>query len=927
MKTADDIALIREARRTAARQPRMLITDELREPDEPIARTPRQRRNEPAGKRGNKAPVDDGAADRRRRTILGVLLVTFSTLLVLAIISYARVDQANAEIKPGELVGVFTGDDAVRVKFDVTQNWLGLLGAMVANFFILGTVGWFSLAVPALIATWGVALIRNTADRKLAIITSYVLLGATMLATFVGTLQHMWWFQGIPGELSGGIGQFLSTVLSRLIGTAGAAVLLAGTGLVLFIVAFDHDLHRTMLRVKLLIDTMKDKLADAKARRAEAAEEKAAAAGSVKEAPVATASIEDEYDEEPARVVRKQQRMTLKPEEPKIRRPAIAKQPPPPLPTQLVIPINESPVFNDDAKKRFVEQQNDDGPAATTPPVATPEPVQDVVNDTPVAEAIPAAADAAVDAGVDESDEKPGLTLRVQETEAVEEVEEGTVADFEDGDEEIDYTPPAIDLLAPGEIETATITDEELKEHAHILQQKLATFNVIIEDVQVTPGPVVTLYEFVPAAGIKIAQIENLQDDIALAMKARGIRIIAPIPGKGTVGVEIPNDKAATVRLRNLIGAPVFRDSTAALPLALGMTTIGEPMPADLATMPHLLIAGATGSGKSVGINSMILSILYKRHPSDVKFIIVDPKKIELSIYRQLRNHFLAVCPDVNEDIITTPQNAVIALKSVELEMERRYDLLAKAGVRHLTDYNERIVSGRLKSTPASPHKKLPYLVVVIDELADLMITAAHEVEEPIARLAQLARAVGIHLLVATQRPSVDVITGVIKANFSSRIAYAVASRIDSRTILDGSGAEQLLGRGDMLFLNSNSPKPIRLQNPLVTTEEIDAVVGYISAQPGYRHPYMLPSVVDKKRSTAAASSGGRDELFDEAARLVVRHQQGSVSLLQRRLKVGYSRAARLVDELEMAGIVGPFDGSKARQVLIDDEETLEAQL
>jgi S-DNA-T family DNA segregation ATPase FtsK/SpoIIIE len=342
--------------------------------------------------------------------------------------------------------------------------------------------------------------------------------------------------------------------------------------------------------------------------------------------------------------------------------------------------------------------------------------------------------------------------------------------------------------------------------------------------------------------------------------------------------------------------------------------------------MPHLLIAGSTGSGKSVGINTMLLSILYKRHPSDVKFIIIDPKKIELSTYKQLRYHFLAVCPDINEDIITTPQNAVIALKSVELEMERRYDLLAKAGVRHITDYNERIVSGRLQSVPGALHRKLPYIVVVIDELADLMITAAREVEEPIARLAQLARAVGIHLLVATQRPSVDVITGVIKANFSSRIAYAVASGIDSRTILDGRGAEQLLGRGDMLFLNSNAPKPIRLQNPLVTTEEIDAVVAYIAAQPGYSHPFMLPSVVDKKRASTE-SDGGRDDLFEEAARLVVRHQQGSVSLLQRRLKVGYSRAARIVDELEMAGIVGPFDGSKARQVLIEDEDTLEAQL
>lgn len=929
LKPSEDIALIREARRTASRQPRVLITDEMREPDAPVGKSSRAKRGEATSPRG-KAPLDDGHDDRRRRAVLGVLLITASLLCTLAIVSYARIDQANAEIKPGEFVGVFTGDDAVRVKFDVTQNWLGLLGAVIANFFINGTIGFASLAVPVLIALWGLALIRNTIGRQLALITSYTLIGATMFATLVGTLQHMYWFSGIPGELSGGIGQFLSTVLSHLIGVAGATVLLAGVGLVLFIVAFDHDIHRTLLRLTLLFNTLRAKFADIRARRAEA---KAAAAEEATEAPVATTiptsadSLED--NEEPARMMRKQstrgKRPEVRPEDPLIKRPVAARSA---SIMQLVIPIEDTPVLTDAAKKKFVENQNSETPAAK--PVAvqeqTPEQPKPIVRDVAAEEnpmmAVYADGEEEMEAPVDE--DKPALTLRVQEAEQLEAVEEDVVAEFTD--EEIDYTPPSIDLLAPGEIETTTISDEELKQHAHILQQKLATFNVMIEDVQVTPGPVVTLYEFVPAAGIKISQIESLQDDIALAMKAKGIRIIAPIPGKGTVGVEIPNDKATTVRIRALIGTPVFRDSTAALPLALGLTTIGEPMPVDLATMPHLLIAGATGSGKSVGINSMILSILYKKHPADVKFVIIDPKKIELSTYRQLKNHFLAVCPDVNEDIITTPQNAVIALKSVELEMERRYDLLAKAGVRHITDYNERVLSGRLKPTPDAMHRKMPYLVVVIDELADLMITAAHEVEEPIARLAQLARAVGIHLLVATQRPSVDVITGVIKANFSSRIAYAVASRIDSRTILDGSGAEQLLGKGDMLYLSSNSPNAIRLQNPLVTTDEIDAVVAHIAAQPGFSSPYRLPSVIEKKRNTQSTDDS-RDDLFNEAARLVVRHQQGSVSLLQRRLKVGYSRAARIVDELEMAGILGPFDGSKARQVLIEDEDTLEAQL
>jgi S-DNA-T family DNA segregation ATPase FtsK/SpoIIIE len=342
--------------------------------------------------------------------------------------------------------------------------------------------------------------------------------------------------------------------------------------------------------------------------------------------------------------------------------------------------------------------------------------------------------------------------------------------------------------------------------------------------------------------------------------------------------------------------------------------------------MPHVLIAGATGMGKSVGINTIIASLLYRLHPSELKFILVDPKKIELSLYEKLKNHYLAVSPDIDEKIITQPQNAVIALKSCVIEMERRYDLLASAGVRHVTDYNIRFKEGRLKAkdTEILKHRYLPYIVVIVDELADLMMTTAKEVEESIARIAQLARAVGIHLVLATQRPSVDVITGVIKANFPSRIAYAVSSKIDSRTILDGSGAEQLIGRGDMLYLSSSSPKPIRIQNAFISTQEVEDIVEHIGKQKGYSKMYELPSALEKKKGSNSGGGGDRDELFEEAARIIVRHQQGSVSLLQRRLSVGYSRAARLVDQLEDAGIVGPFDGSKAREVIIEDESQLE---
>jgi DNA segregation ATPase FtsK/SpoIIIE, S-DNA-T family len=521
----------------------------------------------------------------------------------------------------------------------------------------------------------------------------------------------------------------------------------------------------------------------------------------------------------------------------------------------------------------------------------------------------------------------PGdLPMEIKEAVQEEEVDYDERKKAEPEEEEIDYVFPSVELLDTVRA-AENVDDEELKSNAELLRSKLADFGVAIESVAVTPGPVVTLYEIVPATGVKISRIESLQDDIALALKAKGIRIIAPIPGKGTVGVEIPNHNPSLVTIRSVINSTKFRDSKATLPLAMGKTISGEVYVDDLAKMPHLLIAGATGSGKSVGVNTIITSLLYRLHPSDLKFAIIDPKKIELTLYSALRKHYLLVSPDIDEEIVTSANNAVLLLKGIELEMDRRYDFLASAGVRNISDYNERLKSGRLVSTETMKHRKLPYIVVIVDELADLMITAAREVEEPIARLAQLARAVGIHLVVATQRPSVDVITGVIKANFPARVAYQVASKTDSRTILDMNGADQLLGNGDMLYLPAASPKPIRIQNAFISSDEVERVTNHIGKQKGYNHPTTSPSVLENRKSAASGTGGSRDELFEEAARIIVRHQQGSVSLLQRRLKVGYSRAARLVDELEAAGIVGPFDGSKAREVRCESEAELEALL
>ena len=494
-------------------------------------------------------------------------------------------------------------------------------------------------------------------------------------------------------------------------------------------------------------------------------------------------------------------------------------------------------------------------------------------------------------------------------------------------EENIDFELAGLDLLSPAPEENIKVAEAELKRNAELLKEKLKLFDIEIEDISVTPGPVVTLYEIVPAPGVKISKIVGLENDIALALSAKGIRIIAPIPGKGAIGVEIPNAEAALVNARSVLSK--IYDSKAELPLALGKTISGDVYLADLALMPHLLIAGSTGSGKSVGINMIICSILFSKHPSDIKFILVDPKKIELSFYNKLRRHYLAVSPDLDEEIITAPQNAVLMLKSVEIEMEKRYDRLAKAGVRNIVDYNKKISDKTLRprDTETIKHHHLPYLVVIIDELADLMITAGKDVEEPITRLAQLARAVGIHLVLATQRPSVNVITGVIKANFSSRIAYQVATKIDSRTVLDMNGAEQLLGRGDMLFQPTGSPKPIRMQNAFITTEEVEKITNHIYSQPAFSKPYFLPSIYDKKKGSSSGFISDLDPMFEEAARVIVRHQQGSVSLLQRKLKLGYSRAARIVDQLEEAGIVGPNDGSKARHVIIENEEQLETIL
>jgi S-DNA-T family DNA segregation ATPase FtsK/SpoIIIE len=483
------------------------------------------------------------------------------------------------------------------------------------------------------------------------------------------------------------------------------------------------------------------------------------------------------------------------------------------------------------------------------------------------------------------------------------------------------YQFPSVDLLIDDMFES-TVSREELLENARLLEKTLGNFGVKATVKKVVEGPVITLYAVQPAEGVKINQIVSLSDDLALALRAKGIRMIAPIPGEAAIGIEIPNRHPSTVYFRSIVKSEKFINSTDNLVLGMGKTISGEIFCADLSKMPHLLIAGSTGSGKSVGINTIIASILYRVPPSDVKFVLIDPKKLELTLYAKLKDHYLAICPELDEIVITHPQNAILILRSVVNEMDERYDKLAHLGVRDIVSYNKKITDYREKGETSEEYRHLPYLIVVIDELADLILTAAREVEEPITRLAQMARAVGIHLIVATQRPSVDILTGLIKANFPTRIAYQVATRPDSKVILDMYGSEKMIGNGDMLFLPPGTGKPIRLQNPLITTEEVDRVIKHIRKQPKFP-TYELKLI----RNASSVGPGSvkafeRDELFEQAKEIVVRYQQGSISLLQRKLKIGYARGARLVDELEEAGIVGPGQGSKARDVLISSFNT-----
>ncbi len=810
-----------------------------------------------------KPDEDQPVLARNKKKLLGFFLMIFSVFLLLSLISYSRYDQAVLNYKFSDLFKVFSSDS----DFRGTNNLVGITGAYLADFFINNTLGIFSAIFPVIIFVWGFSYFKRISFRQMISSFNFLIIAGLILSAFFGVLRARFDSFSNTYEISGAIGDYLGEGVGRLLGGIGGIIFLFAAFMVLIILAFNIDLEKVTAFLKNLILNRTRRTAKIKINRPEDEEKNLQ---KIKELREDNKKKKKKGEDES--LVTENMMSEEEQEQTRIR------------------------IIRNDTGQEFLRNDKKEKSKQID---------EDIIQKSEIKK---------VDL------EKTG---EMPERDTDYELDEKLPDPW---DEKINFKKAGLELLDPAPAEDFKVAEEELTRNAELLREKLKLFDIEIQDISVTPGPVVTLYEIVPAPGVKISKIVSLENDIALALAARGIRIIAPIPGKSAIGVEIPNAEASLVNARSVLTKVI--DSKLELPMAFGKTINGEVFITDLSKMPHLLIAGSTGSGKSVGINMIISSLLYTKEPAEVKLIMIDPKKIELSFYNKLRRHYLAVSPDLDEEIITSPQNAVLVLKSVEIEMEKRYDRLAKAGVRNIVDYNKKVSDPKKRphDTDEIKHHYLPYLIVIIDELADLMITAGKEVEEPIARLAQLARAVGIHLVLATQRPSVNVITGVIKANFSARIAYQVATKIDSRTILDMNGAETLLGKGDMLFLPTGQPKPIRIQNAFISTDEVERVTNYVYSQPGYSRPYFLPSIYEKKKDSSGFL-GDLDPMFEDAARVIVRHQQGSVSLLQRRLKLGYSRAARIVDQLEEAGIVGPNDGSKARTVLVENEEQLETIL
>ena len=835
-------------------------------------------------KKSEKMPKDKGskpqktnkkeASDGRVKRIIGIMFICLAVFLFLALISY--------------LVSFFSGHhqefgyQIFSEKVNI-ENRTGRAGIFLAQTLIKESFGlgaFFFVYLLTLIGLW----LTETSKIKMWSIWKYALLSLVWLPLFFALIAVSAPKCAIFG---GAVGMRLNTLLTNYVGRVGVIIILA----FLFLVFAVYQFNLTLNYFKDLREKREDErrhqaaiLAEQRIREElERERENTTDFGE----DIDPGSIDDDEDEGTHL---------------------------PPVTSFTKDPSFEIVTHSGNQKENVLihpKEESDDKEITLDPNVTT-------TNETKAQIAVPQKSE----------NEAEKVELVIEDTPTEETVEKGKDVErhtidtpFDPRYELRDYKFPTLDMLNDYGGKKAEIDNAELEANKNKIVETLGNYGIAIDKIKATIGPTVTLYEIVPAAGIRISKIKNLEDDIALSLAALGIRIIAPIPGKGTIGIEVPNSKPETVSMRSVLSSEKFQNSKYALPCAIGKTISNETYVFDLAKMPHILMAGATGQGKSVGLNAIVASLLYSKHPSELKFVMVDPKKVELTLYNRIERHYLAKLPDSEDAIITDVKKVVRTLNSLCIEMDQRYDLLKAAECRNIIEYNEKFKARRL--LPTEGHRFLPYIVLVVDEFADLIMTAGREVEAPIARIAQLARAVGIHLIIATQRPSVNIITGSIKANFPARIAFRVISQVDSKTILDQSGANQLIGRGDMLLSTGNDL--VRLQCAFIDTPEVERVTDFIGSQRGYPEPFLLPEVPEEEGEGADIEDDGeRDSLFEEAARIVVQTQQGSTSMIQRKLKLGYNRAGRIIDQLEAAGIVGPFSGSKSREVKVGTEAALE---
>ncbi|MDX2285007.1 MAG: DNA translocase FtsK [Bacteroidia bacterium] len=840
----------------------------------------------------------DPASQDQARKLLGWFLVFASVISLIACISYyftGNADQSLAE----------AGTEAEAQ----VQNWLGFAGAWIAELLVRRGFGIFSFLILLYALFGGLVLLENDYYQHLVRVLKYVAFTVFFGSFFFAYIEIL--SGSVRFDLGGGFGVTLNFWLFRYLGKIGVAFLILFLLVVFLVINFNAE-----LRASQLLSTLRHaRMSPAELTR------KASELLARRQEPPASKNRPAKFRPQP-------------PAQPQAGQPEPPVQPRDPAPRPRPVPQAAPPLPQPESGQQLnldITLKPERPPDRVPPPADGPDLELIIETSEPDRPVPPARLEQVGDDNIGKvlgaGDDKYQKIVPEEDLE-VEDADEILETDVYDPTQELsEYERPPFELLEDhGGGRGREVNREELETNKNKILRTLEDYGIKIVSIKATIGPTVTLYEIVPAPGIRISKIKNLEDDIALSLAALGIRIIAPIPGKGTIGIEVPNSNPEIVSLRSVLTTEKFISSKSELPVALGRTISNEVFVADLNRMPHLLIAGATGQGKSVGLNTVIASLLYKKHPAEVKFILIDPKKVEMSLYQPLLNHFLALLPEQgDEGIVTDVRDAVKILKSLCIEMDQRYDLLKRAHVRNLREYNQKFVNRKLN--PRKGHKFLPYIVLMIDELADMMMVAGKEVELPIARLAQLARAVGIHLVVATQRPSVNVITGIIKANFPARLSYRVISKVDSRTILDANGADQLIGRGDMLL--STGSDLIRIQNAFVDTPEVERIVEYIARQRGFPKPYYLPELPeeDAEEPEDEEESFERDSKFEEAARLIVRYQIGSASLIQRKMKLGYNRAGRIIDQLEKAKIVGPYSGSKAREVLIQDESELERYL